>query len=277
MKTQPVKNTSSQVAFTLLSIMAGKNHSRITWLRTSLTIALLGLVISLSAQTITVSRSSPTTGWSKLLTSAGTTSFPSAAAGPTVLTFTIRNSSGTGLPLILSGSPAVASSGPNAAMFTVVQPALVSLGPGASTTFTVTYNPSDSLPHTALLSIANNGGTNPFLINLKGAGRLFFGAQFPPPGTYTYTFAQTGNIGRAGGTNMNLSSVVLSTKTATYWGPGITSTGDLQMQCSLDGSSFTGNENFTFKPAESNLAGGIAVWRGNSVINTTSGNVSVFL
>ena len=246
-------------------------------LRICLTILAFAAWFSMEAQIINVSRSSVATGWSKPVASSGSISFPAAAAGPAVLTFTIQNSSTAPTPLLLSGSPAVAKSGPGAAMFTIVQPAVTSLAPLASTTFTVTYNPTDSLPHSAVLSIANNGGTNPFIINIKGAGRLFFGPQFPPPGSYSYVFTSSGNIGRVGGDSLAFSSIVLSTKTATYWGPGITSTGDLQMQCSLDGSSFTSGENFTFSPGESNLPGGVAVWRGNSFIGTPSGNVSVYL
>jgi hypothetical protein len=276
MNPQPPQFISSQIAYNPFSPVTRKRGSGIVWLRTSLTILAMLLVCSLTAQTLIVSRSSPTTGWSKTLSSAATINFPAAGAGPVVLTFKILNSSTSPSPLVLSGSPPVATSGPDASRFSVVQPASTSLGPGASTTFTVTYNPGDSLQHTAQLSIPNNV-TLPFIINLKGAGNLFFGAQFPPPGTYGYTFSQTGNIGRTGGNNFILSSVGLSTKTASYWGPSITSTGDLQMQCSLDGSSYTGTENFTYAPAESNLAGGIAVWRGNSILNTLYGNVSVYL
>ena len=225
----------------------GKKQFRNNMIRNLMILLALATGYASSAQIINVSRSSTTTGWSKLISSAGTISFPSVAAGPSTLVFTIRNAGTAPTTLNLTGSPAVAKSGANAAMFTVVQPLVTTLAAGASTTFTVTYNPSDSLLHTAQLSIANNGGTNPFIINLKGAGKLFFGPQFPPPGAYTYTYTSSGNPGRAGGTTFAFSSVVLSTKTATYWGPGISSPGDLQMQCSLDGSTYVGNENFTLR------------------------------
>ncbi len=83
-----------------------------------------------------------------------------------VLTFTIKNT-GNGT---LSGL-AVSSSGKNAKQFAVSKPKAASLAPGASTTFTVTFQPVKAGANSALIKVASNDpNENPFDIPVKGVG-----------------------------------------------------------------------------------------------------------
>lgn len=97
-------------------------------------------------------------------------SFGVANVGSTsnVLTFTIRNPGTTDL----SGL-AVSIDGDNAADFTAGSLGGTTLGPGASTTFSVTFNPADPGPATAAIHIASNDtDESPFDIDLSGSGVL---------------------------------------------------------------------------------------------------------
>lgn len=82
--------------------------------------------------------------------------------------FTIRNSGNA--DLTLSGNPLVSVSGTNATLFTVTVQPTTPVTAGNSTTFTVHFAPGTVGAKTAQLSIANNGGTNPFTIVLTGTG-----------------------------------------------------------------------------------------------------------
>jgi hypothetical protein len=226
-------------------------------------------------QVISVSRSSATTGWQKTLTPGTTIGFPAVGPGASTLRFTIRNTGSS--PLILTGTPTITVSGADSAMFSVVQPVLTNLPANATTEFNIIYHATDSLMHSAVISIPNNSPINTFSLNLSGAGNLLFGAKFPPPGPYPYYYTQSGNIGRPGGWNVFVTFLGLATNTDTYWGASITSAGDLQIQLSMNGPGFTGDENFTYSPGESNLNNGALVWRGNTILNTLSGNVYVYL
>jgi|WetSurMetagenome_2_1015567.scaffolds.fasta_scaffold16986_2 hypothetical protein len=91
------------------------------------------------------------------------------AAGTIVRTFTIQNT-GTET-LTLSGSPYIAVGGADAAYFVVSGPASGSITAGASTTFTVTFDPNALREFNATLSIANNDGDeNPYNFSIKGTG-----------------------------------------------------------------------------------------------------------
>lgn len=68
---------------------------------------------------------------------------------------------------------AAALSGTSAGQFTFSQPASNSLAPGASTTFSVTYVPTQAGSHAALLSLASNDfDENPFRIPLTGTADI---------------------------------------------------------------------------------------------------------
>jgi len=97
-------------------------------------------------------------------------SFGVANVGSTssVLTFTLRNTGTTDLTGL-----AVSIDGSNAADFTPDAPAASTLAPGASTTFTVTFNPSNPVPETAAIRItSNDSDENPFDIVITGSGAL---------------------------------------------------------------------------------------------------------
>lgn len=100
------------------------------------------------------------------------TAFPSLrVAGETVThTFTIANSGEA--PLALTGLPRVAISGANASDFTVTaQPGTTPLVAGASTTFTVTFDPSAPGLRTATLTIPNDDlDEDPYSFALEGVG-----------------------------------------------------------------------------------------------------------
>lgn len=95
-------------------------------------------------------------------------SFGSVAAGLTgkPVSFTIRNNGA----IALSGL-AVSLSGTNKSDFSAAQPLLVTLAPGASTTFTVTFKPAKTGTKTAAVSIASNDAAdNPFVVAITGKG-----------------------------------------------------------------------------------------------------------
>lgn len=65
----------------------------------------------------------------------------------------------------------ISRSGANAGDFTLTQPALSTLIPGASTTFTVSFKPTKTGNRTATISIASNDASdNPFTFTAKGKG-----------------------------------------------------------------------------------------------------------
>lgn len=85
--------------------------------------------------------------------------------------FVVRNTGGSALSL--SGTPRVAVSGPDAALFTVTAQPAASVAAGGSSNFTVRFTPTSEGLKTAVLTIANNdtsGSENPFIINLNASG-----------------------------------------------------------------------------------------------------------
>ncbi|MCU0417774.1 MAG: glycosyl hydrolase family 8 [Cytophagaceae bacterium] len=93
-------------------------------------------------------------------------------SGNKVATFTVENKGFN--TLNLTGSPRIAISGPNAALFTINQTSVgASLAGNTSTTFTVTFAPGSTGVKTATISIASNDpNENPYTINLTGTGTL---------------------------------------------------------------------------------------------------------
>jgi hypothetical protein len=104
-----------------------------------------------------------------LVSGTGTTNFGSKVVGtPTPLTFTIKNTGNADLTDI-----DLTTDGTNAADFTVTPPTVTTVSAGASTTFTVTFNPLASGTSSAALHIASNDATrNPFNIALTGTGTI---------------------------------------------------------------------------------------------------------
>ena len=89
--------------------------------------------------------------------------------GSRTRTFTIQNT-GT-QPLNLTGTPRVSVNGTNAADFTVVASPEASVTAGGSTTFQVTFNPSDIGARTAELSIdSDDDDENPYTFAIQGRG-----------------------------------------------------------------------------------------------------------
>jgi hypothetical protein len=86
-------------------------------------------------------------------------------------TFTIQNSGSA--PLLLTGAPRVAITGPQAGDFKVTSPPNSPVPPGGSTTFTIRFTPSAVGLRTATVSIGNNDiypGKNPYQFAVQGAG-----------------------------------------------------------------------------------------------------------
>ena len=88
--------------------------------------------------------------------------------GSMTRTYTIINPATTGAELNLG---TITLSGSNASQFTVTQPAQTSLAPGASTTFTVTFDPNATGQMNAVVNIPNNStSNNPHNYNITGWG-----------------------------------------------------------------------------------------------------------
>jgi subtilisin-like proprotein convertase family protein len=89
--------------------------------------------------------------------------------GTIARTFTVRNL-GTD-PLDLSGTPLVQISGAHAADFTVVTEPAATIGPDASSTFTVRFDPSAAGARSASISLDNNDeNENPYDFAISGTG-----------------------------------------------------------------------------------------------------------
>lgn len=94
-----------------------------------------------------------------------------AVFGSIVKTFTIQNNGGL-LNLNLTGaSPYVVIGGPHASDFTVTATPNNSIAAGGSTTFDITFTPSNVGIRSATVTIANNDSNeNPYNFNIQGAG-----------------------------------------------------------------------------------------------------------
>jgi hypothetical protein len=86
------------------------------------------------------------------------------------ITFTIKNVGDA--DLTLGGSPKVAKSGDDAAMFTINETSTSTpVTAGNTTTFTIKFTPTSTGEKTATISITNNDGSNnPCTFNLIGTG-----------------------------------------------------------------------------------------------------------
>jgi hypothetical protein len=106
------------------------------------------------------------------IASGGSFDFGSSNVGTATAatTFTIENS-GTG-PLALSGTPRIVISGANASDFTIDSTALSApLAAAGSTTFTISFNPSDAGARSAYIAIvSNDSDESNYLIDLTGTG-----------------------------------------------------------------------------------------------------------
>jgi hypothetical protein len=100
------------------------------------------------------------------------TDFGSLGAGANrVQTFTIQNSGST--PLHLTGSPAIAITGPQASDFVVTASPTSPVSPGGSTSFAVRFAPRATGLRLATLAIANddiNPEKSPYQFAVRGAG-----------------------------------------------------------------------------------------------------------
>lgn len=104
-------------------------------------------------------------------TGVGVDDFGSTAT-PVTRTVTVTNS-GTDT-LNLTGTPVVSVSGANASDFAATTPADLAIAPSGSTTFDVTFTPTNNGLRTATISIANNDGDEtPFTIAVQGVGSGF--------------------------------------------------------------------------------------------------------
>lgn len=107
------------------------------------------------------------------------------AGGSAVRTFTVKNASTANLVGLV-----VSRDGVNGGEFIVTQPGTSILGPGASTTFAVTFAPSGPGLRTATLHVASNDADeNPFDISLSGTGM-----GLAKPGALDLGFGQAGRV-----------------------------------------------------------------------------------
>ncbi|HSD06407.1 HYR domain-containing protein [Flavobacterium sp.] len=232
---------------------------------------LLGLFFGLTsanAQNLKIEQTQTTSGWTRNVVSGETVSFPAAGKSASSFTFTIKN---TGVTTIsLTGTPIVQISGTNASEFTCTQPSVTSLSSGASTTFTVNYLPTGLGLRTAVLQIPSSDPATPFVVNLKGASFDLYGAKSSVPSgssTVVATDGSNGKFGRVGGGNIYVSAVTFGTETNLYWGPNLSTDGDLGLKVSMDDDGvYQGNETLTFDATKSNLPAGKVVWQGSTRI-----------
>lgn len=88
-------------------------------------------------------------------------------SGTIIKTFTIKN---TGTTALIISNPTI--SGAHASEFTITTyPSTLSINPGASTTFSVTFDPAAISVRSATINIINNDGNeNPYNFNIRGTG-----------------------------------------------------------------------------------------------------------
>ena len=248
-----------------------------------LLLSVLTFTISLSlfAQTMQISQVIPSTGWERTLSEGQTVHFPTAATLNPSLNFVIHNTGAATLEI-----NSFYLDGDNTTHFTLSGLVSLTLAPGEQTDFAVDYNPPAQFTNqssASLIFTTNSIGSPTYVLNLSGPGRGLYGPTYPTFGELTVEVfnpcPQTNNcIGRATGTSVTFSVIEQANRTDTYRGTVVSPTGDVWLRTSLDGGSFSGTENFTFSPSESDLAGGVLVHRGVSTVNTVSGgDVTVYL
>lgn len=204
------------------------------------------------------------------LVSGSSLGMPTAASSSATMSFSIKNAGSSNL--ILTGSPAVLIAG--SGDFTISQPGTVTIVPGGSTNFSLTYTATSTGIKSATLTIPNNAGPN-FIIPVNGPVFNLYGPKFPPSGTISSD--AIGNPGRTGGKSFLITSVSLPLRTSTWWAPSINSQGELQLKVSLNGGEpYSPDEILSWSSSESNLPNGISIWRGKTFIaNAITGNFNV--
>ena len=151
----------------------------------------------------------------------------SVAGDQVVRTFTIENT-GTAA-LNLSGDPKVSVSGDHDADFTVTLDPVTPVPSGGSTTFQVTFDPSDAGVRTATLSIANDDADeHPYDFAIQGEGSI-------PPGV-TATGGNTTN-------DMDGYRIHIFTNSATA-GSFVVSNGNLRCDILIVGGGGGGGWNY---------------------------------
>jgi len=241
----------------------------------------LTISLNLFAQTMQIEQVILSTGWKKNLTEGQTVHFPTAATLNPSLSFVIQNTGAATLEI-----NSFYLDGDNTTHFTLSGFASLTLAPGEQTDFAVDYNPPAQFTtesSAGLVFTTNSIGSPTYVLNLSGPGRGLYGPTYPTFGVLTAEFfnncPQTNNcIGRATGSLATFSVIEQANRTDTYRGTVVSPTGDVWIRTSLNDGSFSGTENFTFSPSESDLASGVLVHRGVSTVNTVSGgDVTVYL
>ncbi len=185
------------------------------------------------------------------------------------LTYTIRNTGGSTLQLL--GPPHVIVAGTDPQYFTIVQPGASTLAPGATTTFTVTFNPT-GIPgignKTAVVSIDSDAVNLPaYQFNVTGRGispeiDIRQGATSVISGS-TYDF---GNI-NFGSTGANVDFFIENSGTA----PLILTGAPMVNITGADASSF----NLTTAPTSPIAVGGSSLFRFSFTPDMTDHSLGV--
>jgi len=238
------------------------------------------MVVSLKAQTIQIEQVNNSTGWMKVVPEGQTVHFPTAASATPTLSFLIRN---TGTETLVINSFFL--EGANLTHFTISGLTTLSIEPNGQSPFDLIYTPPTQFTQQSSASLVfntNASGSPTYTLNFKGPGVGLYGPTYPTYGELVLSFSNPcpqGNncIGRSSGTSVTFSVVEQAERTDTYRGTVVGSDGDIWIRTSLDGSSYSGEENFTFSPADSDLEAGILVHRGVSITNTVSGDLTVYL
>lgn len=170
-----------------------------------------------------------------------------------VNTFTITNN-GTGA-LSLTGTPRVNISGTNAGDFTVTAvPGTPIASGGNTTTFDITFDPSDIGARTATVTIANDDPTaNPYNFDIRGEGKSTgtilimknTSPQIAGDGTFTYnssaaqldglSITTTNNTGSSAAVTINENSFTVTENKSTGWVlADISCTGDTDNGSTVD-------------------------------------------
>jgi gliding motility-associated-like protein len=201
---------------------------------------------------------------------------PAAGTGSSKDTFFILNNHSSSLTI--NGNLSV--TGPNAGAFKILRQPAMSIAGNSTTYFVVGYEPAGAAVSTATIQISSNSTAgSQFSLNISGAGKLLYGPKWPPvDGVPPYISGNNVEAGRTGGRTTTYSQIALADKTTTYWGPSVDESGVLQLKLSLDGSTYTPSEVFTFSPSESDLPNGKVVWRAMTKIQNAISNsiVNVF-
>lgn len=115
-----------------------------------------------------------------------------------------------------------------------------------------------------------------FIIFISGvvqtnAQDTFYGPENPPPKASSITFtgsANDGQIGFAGGKTFTITNITLANTTSVYW-----TMMENSIILSMDGPApYSAAEVLEYSPSLSNLAGGVVVWTGSTLIPISNGS-----